>query len=103
MSEIEHEELRGNPGEHENGEGRGKFKFESTMRREEAVAYFEAIVSGLKSGFLHFKQRDRALTINPASVVDVEVKAARKGKGAKIAFEISWGPEHEAELEISSG
>jgi amphi-Trp domain-containing protein len=99
MSEIEHEEMA-----HpiENGDGKGKFKFESTMRREEAVAYFEAIVSGLKQGILHFKQRDRGLTVNPASVVDVEVKAAKKGKEARISFEISWGPEHETDLEISS-
>lgn len=99
MSEIEHEEMAHAM---ENGDGKGKFKFESTMRREEAVAYFEAIVSGLKQGILHFKQRDRALTVNPASVVDVEVKAAKKGKEARISFEISWGPRHETDLEISS-
>ena len=99
MSEIEHEESAHST---ENGDGKGKFKFESTMRREEAVAYFEAIVSGLKQGILHFKQENRALTVNPASVVDVEVKAAKKGREAKISFEISWGSKHETDLEISS-
>ena len=99
MSEIEHEEIADRS---DNGDGKGKFKFESTMRREEAVAYFEAIVSGLKQGILHFKQEGRALTVNPASVVDVEVKASRKGKEARIVFEMAWGPRHETDLEISS-
>ncbi len=99
MSDVEHEEIRERPPE--NGEARGKFKFESTMRREEAVAYFEAIISGLKQGILHFKQGDRALTVNPASVVDVEVKA-RRGKDSRIVFEIGWDHDLEGALEITS-
>ncbi|HVU00112.1 MAG TPA: amphi-Trp domain-containing protein [Polyangiaceae bacterium] len=98
MSDVEHEEMRERP---ENGEARGKFKFESTMRREEAVAYFEAIISGLKHGILHFKQGDRSLTVNPGSVVDVEVKA-RRGKDSRIVFEIGWDHESEGALEITS-
>jgi amphi-Trp domain-containing protein len=98
MSDIEHEEIAGAS---ENGDGKGKFKFESTMRREEAVAYFEAIISGLKQGILHFKQADRALTVNPGSVVDVAVKASKKGRESRIVFEMSWEPETDA-LEIKS-
>jgi len=99
MSEIEHEEIRTNG---ERTDEKGKFKFESTMRREEAVAYFEAIVSGLKHGILHFKQAERALTVNPSSVVDVTVKASRKGKESRVVFEIAWEPELESALEITS-
>jgi len=97
-------EREGEPEEQEamSDDGKGKFKFESTMRRDEAVAYFEAIVSGLKQGSLHFKQGDRSLTVNPGSVVEIQVKAARKGKEAKVAFEIEWNTENESELEISS-
>jgi amphi-Trp domain-containing protein len=86
----------------ENGSTKGKFKFESTMRREEAVAYFEAIVSGLKQGSLHFKQGDRSLTVNPSSVVEIEVKAAKKGSDAKLSFELAWSADGDSELEISS-
>lgn len=99
MSDVEQEEMRNGS---ENGEPRGKFKFESTMRREEAVTYFKAIVSGLEQGILHFKQGDRGLTVNPASVVDVQVKASKKGKESRITFEIAWEPELESSLEITS-
>jgi len=102
MSDIEHEEIRNNGGGAESSDGRGKFKFESTMRREEAVTYFKAIVSGLEQGILHFKQADRSLTVNPASVVDVQVKASKKGKESRIVFEIAWEPELESALEITS-
>lgn len=85
-----------------NGESRGKFKFDSTMRRDEAVAYFEAIIAGLRQGTLHFKHGDRELTVHPAPHLEVSVKASRKGKEQTVSFDIAWRPEHEAELEIHS-
>ena len=101
MSEvIEHE---GTPnGERAKKADAGKFKFDSTMSREDAVAYFQAIVDGLKHGIVNFKQGDRSLTVNPASVLDVEVKASSKGKEKKITFEISWRAGQDPDLEITS-
>lgn len=85
-----------------NGDSKGKFKFESTMRRDEAVAYFEAIVAGLKQGTIHFKQGERSLTVSPAPHLEVSVRASKKGKEQSVSFDIAWRPEHEAELEITS-
>lgn len=84
------------------GEGKSKFKFDSTMRRDEAVAYFEAIVAGLRQGTIHFKQGERSLTVHPAPHLEVSVRASKKGKEQTVSFEIAWRPEHETELEISS-
>jgi amphi-Trp domain-containing protein len=83
-------------------DGKGKFKFESTMRRDEAVAYFEALVAGLKQGSLHFKQGARSLSVSPSSVLTIQVKAAKKSKTESISFEIEWRADGESELEISS-
>jgi len=85
-----------------NGESKGKFKFDSTMRREEAVAYFEAIISGLKQGTIHFERGDRSLTVHPAPHLEVSVRASKKGKEQTVSFDITWRPEHESELKITS-
>lgn len=95
MSEIESVETT-------NGESKGKFKFESTMRRDEAVAYFEAIVAGLKQGTIHFEHGERSLTVHPAPHLEVSVRASKKGKEQTVSFDIAWRPEHEAELKITS-
>lgn len=95
MSEIEGAEMT-------NGESKGKFKFDSTMRRDEAVAYFQAIVSGLKQGTIQFKHGDKALTVHPAPTLEVAVRASRKGKYQSVSFEIGWRPDQENDLEITS-
>jgi amphi-Trp domain-containing protein len=95
MSEVEGVEVT-------NGESKGKFKHDSTLRRDEAVAYFQAIVSGLKQGTIHFKQGDKELTVHPAPHLEVSVRASKKGKYQSVSFEIGWRPDHETELEITS-
>jgi amphi-Trp domain-containing protein len=71
------------------------------MQRDEAVAYFAALVDGLRHGHLQFKQRDEALELDPAPQVAVEVKASRKGEKEKVSFELSWKTGGEPELEVS--
>lgn len=97
VTQLEHQE------ETTNGDAtKGKVKFSSSMQREEAVSYFEAIVAGLKQGTLHFKQGDSSLTVTPAPYIEVEVKAAKKGREEKVSFEISWRHQEPTDLEISS-
>ena len=79
-----------------------RVKFESTLTRLEAVAYFEAIVSGLKKGALKFKHGEDAISLAPAEHVDVEVKAQRKKGKEHVSFEIAWHTADEADLTISS-
>ncbi|MCA9689307.1 MAG: amphi-Trp domain-containing protein [Nannocystaceae bacterium] len=67
-----------------------KIEFKSAMDREEAVAYFAAIVEGLRSGSVTFKRGDRSLELDVPEQLSVEVSAARKGAKTKIEFEITW-------------
>jgi amphi-Trp domain-containing protein len=71
-----------------------EIKFESNMPRSEAVSYFEAIVGGLRSGRLEFRQEGDTLVLNPPERLEIEVKAQQKGEKGKIVFEISWSEEH---------
>ena len=65
-------------------------EFEATLPRGEAVSYFEAIVGGLRSGRLEFRQAGDALVLNPPDRLEIEVKAQQKGDKGKIVFEIEW-------------
>jgi amphi-Trp domain-containing protein len=67
-----------------------KISYEAAMPRNEAVSYFEAIVGGLRSGRLEFKQDGDELVLSPPDQLQVEVKAQRKGDKAKVVFEIEW-------------
>lgn len=79
-----------------------KVKFESFMPREEAVAYFEAIVTGLKKGRIQFKQGEATLALDPPAYLDISVKASRKEGREKIFFELGWRTDETSELTISS-
>jgi amphi-Trp domain-containing protein len=71
-----------------------KVSFEDTMPRNEAVSYFEAIIGGLRSGRLEFKQDGETLVLNPPDRLEIEVKAVLKGDKGKVVFEIEWSDEH---------
>jgi len=81
---------------------RAKLAFSTPVSREEAVAYFEAIVGGLRKGAVEFRQGDEGLALSPPEHLNIEVKASRKGEKSKISFEISWQGTRGAELTIVS-
>jgi len=76
-----------------------KINYEAAMPRSEAVSYFEAIIGGLRSGRLEFRQEGETLVLSPPDQLEIEVKAQRKGDKAKVVFEIEWSDTSES-LEI---
>ena len=74
----------------EKSDKKTKVSFDATMGREEAVSYFEAIVAGLKSGTIQFRQGEENLTLEVGEQVAVTVKAQQKGEKGKVAFELGW-------------
>jgi amphi-Trp domain-containing protein len=82
--------------------GKGRIKFESVMQRGEAVAYFGALVDGLRHGRLQFRHAEENLSLEPAEQVSVEVKASRKGDKERVAFEIEWRRAPRGRLEVNS-
>ena len=71
------------------------------MEREAAVAYFEAIIDGLKNGSVEFRRGDSHLAMDLPDLLEVEVEASQKGTKAKIAFELSWRTDADAGLSIT--
>lgn len=80
-----------------------KLRFKSTLAREEAAAYFEAIVAGMRNGSIHMKQGGDAMDLELPSFVKVDVRATRKGGRASLSFELQWRAEDCSELEIIPG
>lgn len=79
-----------------------KISYENSLPRDEAVSYFEAIVSGLKKGHLEFRQEGDSVDIDLPDRLEVEVKASRAEKKGKISFEISWKNTSSPDLAIVS-
>ena len=70
--------------------GRAKIKFHASMQRGEAVAYFSALVDGLRHGRLQFRHGEESVALEPSERVTIEVKATRKGDKERVAFELEW-------------
>lgn len=79
----------------------GKLKFEGIVAREEAVAYFEAIVAGLKKGLVQFKRGDESLSLTPTSHLGIAVKGAVKDDKQEVTFKLSWRMGSDADLSVS--
>jgi amphi-Trp domain-containing protein len=80
---------------------KAKIKFAAVMQRSEAVAYFAALVDGLRHGRLQFRHGDESVTLEPTEQVTVEVKAAKKGDKERVAFELEWKRTARETLEVN--
>jgi amphi-Trp domain-containing protein len=81
-------------------DGDGSVKYGHTLPREEAAAYLSAIAAGLGKGAVELKQAEGGLRMELPDNVKIKVSASRKGKKAKIRFELAWREEG-PELEIT--
>lgn len=82
---------------------KAKLEFESMLTRDEAAAYFEAIVKGLRKGSIHFHQSDESLTLSPGEHVGIEVKATQKNGRQRLSFELNWRTDKGSKLTIVAG
>ncbi len=64
--------------------------YERLMPRDDAVAYFEALLDSLREGRLKFRQEDRRLTIELPEECTVQLKAKRKNDKESVSFAFSW-------------
>ena len=79
---------------------KAKIKFASVMQRGEAVAYFSALVDGLRHGRLQFRHGVDSVALEPSEQVAIEVKAARKGEKERVSFELEWKRPPREQLEV---
>lgn len=80
---------------------KAKIKFASVMQRGEAVAYFSALVDGLRHGRLQFRHGVESVALEPSEQVAIEVKASRKGDKERVSFELEWKRPPRESLEVT--
>lgn len=80
-----------------------KIKFKNEMPREEAAAYFQALVEGVRKGELHLQQAGEQLVLQPQGELKVEIKASRKDSKQRFSFEMSWkAPKKESLITVET-
>ncbi|MGD9332472.1 MAG: amphi-Trp domain-containing protein [Desulfobacterales bacterium] len=57
---------------------------------QEAVSYLEALAQSLRDGSVAVAHGDKALDLEPPSVVVLEIEAKQKKDKSKFGFEIAW-------------
>jgi amphi-Trp domain-containing protein len=72
------------------GGGKGRVSHRTMLSRDEAAAYFEAIVGGLRSGSVHFRQGGCRVVLHPADHLTLTIKAKDGSKKGRVSFELSW-------------
>ncbi len=70
--------------------GKAKIQYRNQMHIDDAIAYFEAIVAGLKKKKVEVTKEDKSIVLEPQEQLIVEVKASTKPERSKISFKMSW-------------
>ncbi len=76
--------------------------FQSTLTRDEAAAYFDSIIRGLRKGRIDLHRGQESVQLHPAECLDFKVKASKKGAKERLVFEFEWRNEP-TRLEIVPG
>lgn len=65
-------------------------RYDNRMSRDEAVAYFEAILSGLKKGMIQVRQGADAVVVSPPDTLKVAMRVKARKKKEFVAIRFSW-------------
>ncbi len=74
------------------------FRHESVQDSHSIVKYLQAITSGIEKGHIQLGTADHLLDLRPKGMLELEVRAKRKGGRAKLTLVLHWreSDEHDA-------
>jgi amphi-Trp domain-containing protein len=67
-----------------------EFKHESLQDLKSIGQYLVAITEGLQAGRVDVSDENGQLSLRPAGLIHLELKAKRRGNQAKLQLELSW-------------
>jgi amphi-Trp domain-containing protein len=67
-----------------------EFQHESLQDRESILAYLKALAEGFSTGTITFTDKDGEISLSPAGLVTLHVKANRKRGRVQLSFKLSW-------------
>jgi amphi-Trp domain-containing protein len=85
--------------------GKERFEFARVASPEEVAEYLSSLAIGLKRGELSLESGERALRLNPAANLKLEIKVKQKEAKGKIELEIGWkrSGNRTSELRVAAG
>ena len=83
------------------------FRHESVQDRQSIVKYLHAITAGIEQGQLELGTSEHTVKIEPSGMLELQVRAKRKGGRVKLAIKLYWREDDEEpgadNLEIKAG
>jgi amphi-Trp domain-containing protein len=71
------------------------FRYESVQDRQSIVKYLQAITAGIEQGQISFGTHDHSLTLEPNGMLELQVRAKRKGGRVKLGIKLYWREDQE--------
>lgn len=81
--------------------GEKSIELKKVMDLNNVVEYLEALAQGLRAGKVVVEKAGKYLSLNPPSVLEVEIEAKQKKEKAKFTLELSWKSGELQEVEES--
>lgn len=69
---------------------REEFEHESIQDSRTIGAYLKALMDGFESGKIVFKSEDQEIVLFPNDLLELSIRARRKGEKNKLSFKIAW-------------
>ncbi|EDM73743.1 hypothetical protein PPSIR1_02091 [Plesiocystis pacifica SIR-1] len=75
------------------------FRHESVQDRESIVKYLRAVTAGIEKGHIELGAADHLLSLEPEGMLELQVRAKRKGGKVKLAIKVGWRERDEADAD----
>jgi len=83
------------------------FRHESVQDRRSIVRYLQALTAGIEQGHIELGTADNMLALEPEGMLELQVRAKRKGGKVKLTVKLNWREHDDDEageaLEIKAG
>jgi amphi-Trp domain-containing protein len=83
------------------------FRHESVQDRKSIVKYLQALTAGIEQGQIAFGSGEHSLTLEPSGMLELQVRAKRKGGRVKLGIKLYWREDDEEpggdSLQITAG
>jgi amphi-Trp domain-containing protein len=70
-----------------------EFQHESLQDRESILLYLKALADGFATGAITFTDKDGEISLEPAGLVSLQVRANKKRDRASLSVKLSWKDE----------
>jgi amphi-Trp domain-containing protein len=67
-----------------------EFRHESLEDRRSIAEVLQALLQGIERGHLELGSADRTLVLSPGALLELEVRARRKGGRSKVTVKFAW-------------